>query len=308
MPIAVFNAPFASHRWQRAFAQAMPELNVQVWPEVSAATEVEYLLAWGPQDEAMRGLPGLRAVFSLGAGVDHLAGARIPAPLPVVRLIDPALTAGIVEYVVFNVLRFHRSMHHYEAQQRASTWRELRQVLPGERSVGILGLGELGRAVAAALLGLGFEVLGWSRSERVVEGVQCLHGAAGLDQVLARSELLVCLLPLTPDTAGILNEARLRQLPPGAFLINAGRGPLLVENDLLTVLDAGHLGGAALDVFCTEPLPADHPFWKRADVFATPHIASVTNPMSAAKAIAANMRREQRGEPMHGVVEWGRGY
>jgi glyoxylate/hydroxypyruvate reductase A len=258
----------------------------------------------------LRAYPNLKAIFSLGAGVDHLfRDADLPAGVPVVRLVDKALTRNMTEYVVHWVLHYHRGFPQYAELQRRGEWRALPVPDPPERKrVGIMGLGVLGGDVARALLGLGFTVAGWSRTPKQIDGVESFAGDAGLVPFLSRLHNLVCLLPLTPETEGIIDRQTLSALPPGAFVINVARGGHLVEEDLLAALDAGHIAGATLDVFRTEPLPEDHPFWHHPRVVVTPHVASQTDPRSAADEVAANIRRIRAGQPPINIADPTRGY
>ena len=264
---------------------------------------------WRPEPGLLATLPNLKLILSLGAGVDHLLGdPQLPRHLPIVRLVDPYMTDAMSEYVVLQVLRLHRHDLDYRVQQEARVWRELDQKNAAERRVGILGFGELGRDAAHKLKGLGFDVAGWSRGERAVAGIECHAGAAGLPELLGRSEILVCLLPLTAETEGILNARTLALLPQGAALVNAARGAHLVEEDLIAALASGHISAAVLDVFRDEPLPADHPFWHHPRVVVTPHVAAFTNPATAAPIILDNIRRFEEGRPLLNRVDPARGY
>jgi glyoxylate/hydroxypyruvate reductase A len=257
----------------------------------------------------LRRYPNLRLLVSMGAGVDHLLRPPGPPPgVPVARLKDARLTQGMTEWVLLNVLRFHRQDLEYRAQQDARVWNELPAPETSARRVGVLGLGELGAAAARAIGALGFPLLGWTRSPRTLDGVETFHGAAGLDAMLARSDILVCLLPLTPDTRGVINARTLALLPRGAFLINAARGGHVVADDLLAALDRGHVAAAALDVFEPEPLPADHAFWTHPRVLVWPHAASITIPQSAAPQVVENIRRAREGRPLINLVDFAAGY
>lgn len=309
MPTLLFRSPSdPADRWRAALEREMPELEVRVWPDAGRLEDIDYALVWASPDELLHDLPGLRVVFSLGAGVDHLVGPQLPAGVPLVRMVDPALTEGMVEYVLYQVLRHHRGMPDYEARQAREEWRAHDQVRPGERRVGLLGLGELGGACARALAGLGFDVGGWVRTPREMPGVRVFPGDEGLGELAARSDILVCLLPLTDATRGILAAGLFRRMPRGAVLVNVARGEHLVEEDLLVALGEGHLAHAVLDVFAGEPLPAGHPFWNHPRVTVTPHVASLTNPETGAARIAAGIRRDRAGEPLDHVVDPGRGY
>ncbi|MDP7281531.1 MAG: glyoxylate/hydroxypyruvate reductase A, partial [Candidatus Poribacteria bacterium] len=222
--------------------------------------------------------------------------------IPIVRLVDPALTTGMVEYVVYHVLRFHRRMDLYENQQRNHVWCSLPQSLPENTTVGIMGMGVLGSASATALHRMGLKVLGWSRTRKMLAGVESYAGLPELPQFLSRSQIVVLLLPLTEETSEIMNASCFAQLPLGSFLVNAGRGGLVVEGDLIAALDSGRIAGAALDVFSEEPLPSDHRFWSDPAVVLTPHIASITNPNSASAIVTSNICRYRAGLPMNGLV------
>ena len=296
-------------RWRAQLTRLTQELDVRVWPEIGNPTEIDYALVWRPEPGFLASLPNLKLILSLGAGVDHLLGdPLLPRHLPIVRLVDPHMTHAMSEYVVLQVLRLHRRDLEYRTQQQTVVWRELDQPNAAERRVGILGLGELGQDAAKKLTALGFDVAGWSRSEKTVAGVRCYHGAAGLPPVLCRSEILVCLLPLTAETEGILNTGTLALLPKGAALVNAARGAHLVEEDLLAALASGQISAGVLDVFREEPLPAGHPFWRHPRIVITPHVAAFTNPATAAPIILDNIRRFEEGRPLLNRVDPARGY
>ena len=296
-------------RWRAQLTRLTQELEVRVWPEIGDPAAIDYALVWRPEPGFLASLPNLKLILSLGAGVDHLLGdPRLPLHLPILRLVDPHMTDAMSEYVVLQVLRLHRRDLDYRNQQGAGVWRELDQQNAGQRRVGILGLGELGQDAAKKLKALGFDVAGWSRSEKAVEGVRSYAGAAGLAPLLGRSEIIVCLLPLTAETEGILNKRTLALLPKGAALVNAARGAQLVEEDLLAALASGQISAAVLDVFREEPLPVDHPFWYHPRVVVTPHIAAFTNPATASPIILDNIRRFEEGRPLLNRVDPARGY
>ena len=297
--------------WALELRQHAPDLEVRVWPEVGNAEDITYVLAWKPPPGALATLPNLAVVFSLGAGVDHLfADHDFPAHVTVVRVVDPYLTAGMREYVLLHTLRYHKNQPALDRQQREHVWddraRELRQA--DEQGVGILGLGELGKACAEALVQLGFDVAGWSRTPKEIPGVTCFDGRVGLDALLGRSRILICLLPLTPETEGILDAHLFSKLPKDASLINAARGGHLVEEDLIPALESGRLAHATLDVFRTEPLPAGHPFWDHPRITVTPHNASITDPRSVVAQILENIDRHQRDTALSNTVDTTLGY
>ncbi len=285
--------------WRREFKRAAPALKVRIWPDVGDPADIRYALAWQPPAGELAKLPNLKAILSMGAGIDHLLADPALPRVPLTRVVDPYLTAGMTEYVVLHVLRYHRNQPIFEAQQRQHMWNERRRELrrADERRVGVMGLGVLGRDAVAKLVTLGFDVAGWSRSAKQIPGVSCFDGPDGLAPFLARTEILVCLLPMTAETADILNRETLAQLPQGAYLINAARGGHVVDADLTDALASGQLAHATLDVFREEPLPGDHPFWDHPQITITPHNASITDPRSVVRQVAENIRRMESGEP-----------
>jgi len=309
MTLLFYSTVDSAARWRAQLERLTGELDIRVWPEIGDPADIDYALVWRPEPGLLATLPNLKLILSLGAGVDHLLGdPQLPCHLPIVRLVDPHMTAAMSEYVTLQVLRLHRRDLDYRAQQERKEWRELDQKNAADRRVGILGFGELGQDAARKLRELGFDVAGWSRSEKTAAGIATDAGAAGLPRLLARSEILVCLLPLTPETEGILDARALALLPRGAALVNAARGAHLVEEDLLAALASGQLSAAVLDVFGEEPLPADHPFWRHPRIVVTPHVAAFTNPATAAPIILDNIRRFEDGRPLLNQVDPARGY
>jgi glyoxylate/hydroxypyruvate reductase A len=299
--------------WAAPIRAADPGRRVLLWPDVTDAADAAYALLWKPPAGIFRDLPKLKAIFSLGAGVDHLVFRDDLPDVPIVRVVDPDLTQRMTEWVTLQVLMHHRRQRTYDAQQRRRVWRERSQPAAGEVRVGIMGMGVLGRDAAAVLARLGFQVAGWSRRAGGVPGVAMFHGRAELGPFLARTDILVSLLPLTNDTRGILDMALFRQLAHdgrlgGPVLVNAGRGGLQVEADIVAALDAGVLKGASLDVFETEPLPATSPLWAREDVILTPHCAAASAASALAPAILAQIRAFEAGAPLANVVDRATGY
>lgn len=295
--------------WRTALHRIDPALDMRVWPDVGAHEQIEAALVWHPPLGDLARYPNLKLIQSLGAGVDHIAAdTTLPSAVPVARLVDHDLTRQMVEYVILAVLNRHRRIDDYRDLQAKREWRVLPMVRQHESRVGILGLGEISGAAASVLLGLGFPVSAWTRTRRQAGQIAVYHGPDGLTDMLQNTDILICLLPLTPETRGLLNAERFAQLPAGAYVINAGRGPQLIEPDLLAALDSGHLSGAWLDVFAEEPLPADHPLWNHPKVMITPHIAGLTNPQTAAQQVIDNLRRVQAGEPPRHLVDLARGY
>jgi len=291
-----------------ALGEHLPGREIRVFPEVGAREDIDYALVYAPPPGLLASLPNLKAIFSLWAGVDHLrSDPELPAA-PVIRMVERSMTASMTAHVVQQVLDLHTQALDYRAQQAARVWRQRDLKAPWERRVGVLGLGALGGDAAEKLAALRFDVAGWSRSAKEISGIACYHGEDGLADFLARTDILVCLLPMTEATRGVLNRSLFARLPRGAALVNCARGGHLVEDDLLAALDEGQISSAALDVFGEEPLPADHPFWGHPRVVVTPHIAAFSLPDTAIESVAANIRRMEAGEePLH-VVDFERGY
>ncbi len=307
--VAFVSSEVAASRWLPSLETALPEMRFEAWPEVADAQAVDVALVAAPPGGVLGRFPNLRFIQSLWMGVDGLlADPTLPRGVPIARLVDPGMVAAMSETVLARVLDWHRHLYLYRVHQAAGEWHPLRQYLASDRAVGILGLGTLGMDAAAKLVALGFRVLGWSRREKSVPGVACFHGAAGLEVMLRETEALVCLLPLTAATRGILDARRLDLLPNGACVINLARGGHVVERDLLAALDAGRFSHAYLDVFETEPLPAEHPFWKHPRVSVTPHIAALTEPRTALAKVVANLKRFARGETPESLVDIASGY
>ena len=295
-------------QWAEVFRRRAPELDFRLWPDIGDPARVRFLLTWEPPTDMGTRFPNLEVLFSSGAGVDQFDFASLPPALRVVRMVEPGIICGMVEYVTHAVLDLHRDMPAYRRQQQHGQWAPLPVKLASERRVGVLGLGSLGQAVLAKLRLFGFDCAGWSRSRHAIEGVRCLAGADELDAFLQRTDILVCLLPLTDATRGFLNASLFGRLPPGAALVHVGRGPQLVTDDLILALDGGHLSEAVLDVADSEPLPQSHALWRHPRIRITPHIASVTQPTSAVEVLLENLRRFQAGEPLVGCVDRARGY
>lgn len=281
--------------WAQLFARHVPQLPFRVWPDVGDPKDVRFLAAWLPPANLAATFPNLEVLFSVGAGVDQLNLAQIPDHVKLVRMIEPALVATMAEYLSFAVIALHRDMPLYLSQQGERVWCEHRVRPAGASRVGVMGTGLLGTAAIERLRSLGFDCAGWNRH-------------VDLDSFLARTDILVCLLPLTDSTRAILDRRLFDALPEGAAVINVGRGDHLVEADLLDALDRGRLRAAILDVCETEPPAQDHPFWRHPKIWLTPHVASTTQPESAVQAVLANMARYERGEPMLGLVDRDRGY
>lgn len=300
--------------WVERFNTYAPELDVVIWPDNATAPEqVDYALAWLPPVGVLAGFDNLKAVFSLGAGVDHILSEPKLPDVPLVRVVDPNLTMRMSEYVCLHVLMHHRQQRHFDEAQKAGVWSDRPQWAASAVRVGVMGMGELGRDAAEKLVHLGFQVNGWSNSRKQVDGVTSFAGQGELDAFLAKTDILVCLLPHTPATEGILNRDLFRKLagdgPLGApVIINAGRGKLQVEADIIASLDAGELGAATLDVFETEPLPSASPLWAHPKVTVTPHNAADSEPEALCKYILNQIKTFEAGGELQNVVDKSAGY
>lgn len=294
--------------WQAAVAQALPDVRFSCWPDVEDAASIRHVVAWTLSDEVIAALPNIETLFSVGAGIDQLDLSRLPPNLRVVRMVEPGITDTMADYVSMAVLALHRDLPFHISEQRAGRW-TWRDVSPAyDCKVGVMGLGVLGRAALAKLALHGFRLSGWSRLQREVAGVECFSGDDGLAPFLAQSDILVCLLPLTDDTRGILNSETFAALPKGARLLNVARGGHLVQQDLLSALDNGQLAAAMLDVTDPEPLPVGHPFYTHPAILMTPHVAGITRTDTAINSLIANLERVMKGEPLVGEVDTGRAY
>lgn len=301
-------SPERGLEWERLIAAKAPDLEFRRWPDIGDPAKVKYLAAWVAPDNLATDFPNLEVLFSTGAGVDQHDLSKIPPGLPLVRMVESGIIDTMVEYVTMAVLAQHRDLVTYVAQQREAKWHEVRVYPAAKRRVGVLGLGMLGQSVCRKLVGFGFQVAGWSRSRHEIEGVTCYAGEEERGAFLARTDILVCLVPLTRETRHILNADLFAQLPKGARLINAGRGAHLDQEALLAALDSGQISSAILDVTTPEPLPPEHPLWRRPNVLITPHVASMTQPETAVDAVLENIRRHEAGEPMIGLVDRTLGY
>lgn len=300
--------PKAPEKWRDAFVRALPEAEIRMWTP-GDDWQADYAAFWYPPRELLDGQRHIKAAFNLGAGVDAtLKALTLPAGVPLVRLEDAGMGRQMEEYVAWAVLRYFRRLDDYAAQQARAEWKVHAPRRHAEFPVGVMGLGVLGTRLVASLRALGFPVLGWSANVKALEGVQTFAGRGELEAFLRATRALVCMLPLTPDTAGLLNRDTLGKLPQGAYFVNVARGGLVVDDDLIALLDAGHLAGATLDVFHQEPLPAAHRFWSHPKVSITPHTSALTMVEDSVAQVAGKIRALEQGRPVTGVVDRTRGY
>lgn len=292
--------------WIDALRTALPGADVEEWQPGAAAAD--HVVVWAPPQQLFDEQPRLRGIFNMGAGVDALLKLRLPPQAMLVRLDDAGMSVQMAEFVCHAIIRHFRELDVYERDVAQGKWSFRKPRLRPDFPVGIMGLGVLGERVAQAVAHFEFPVVGWSRSPRQVPGVRCFSGSEGMRDFLAASRILVCLVPLTAETEGILNRDTLSRLQPGGYLINVARGGHLVEEDLIPLLDSGQLAGATLDVFRTEPLPAGHPFWSHPKITITPHTSARTLREETVAQIAEKIQALARGEPIAGVVDRQRGY
>lgn len=291
---------------QQALQQALPQVPLQIWPEITAPQDVDFAVVWRQPAGSLQALTNLKALQSFGAGVDNILADPMLPDLPLARIVDPDLTQSMLGYLQTVLQYYQCRFDEFARQQQAGVWkpRSPRRL----KHIAVLGLGELGAAAAAHFAAQGFEVSGWSASAKQLPGVTCYAADSGFVSAVADADLVICLLPLTAQTENLLNRQRLALFKPGALLVNVARGAIVVDNDLLAALDSGQLGGACLDVFRTEPLPGDHPFWQQSRILLTPHISAVTNAATAVQQIADNYRRLQAGLPLFNLIDKTRGY
>jgi len=308
--IAYISRDTDGQAWNKVLTAGLGPIDFRTIAEgLGEVRDIEVALAWKPDRGLLATLPNLKLIVSLGMGVDHLlADDKLPAGVPIVRIMDDGLVGQMSEYAIFWALRHHRDIDKYAASQRARAWKPLDFVDSLHRRIGVMGLGTIGQDTAGKFAALGFPTAGWSRTQKTLSGIETFHGANGLARFLARSDILVDVLPLTRETRGILDAKAFAALPRAAFFINMARGGHVVDADLLAALDSGHLSGAVLDVFNTEPLPADHAYWTHPKVTVTPHIAGATNPRTASPGVIENIKRLRSGQPLIHTVDPKSGY
>lgn len=309
MRILLHRADGVTEPWVRDFAELLPEAELVVWQEGMRIAPCDYAVLWMPPEGLLADLAHVKAIFLTGAGADAILkyGDALP-PVPIIRLGDAGMAVQMAEYVTHAVLRYFRRFDQYEKQARSGAWAQLAQHRKEDFAVGVMGMGVLGSRTIEALAHFGFPLRGWSRTPKEVAGVECFSGADGLDQFLRGTRVLVCMLPLTPETENLLGHANLSKLPAGAYLVNVARGAHVAEPDLLALIQSGHLAGATLDVFRNEPLPAGHPFWDEQRITITPHVSALTIRTESIRQMVGKIRTLEQGGAVADVVDRSRGY
>ncbi len=298
-----------AEKWMRAIAEELPDLDMRVWPDAGNREEVEFIIANSLPEGEFATFPNLKFVASTSAGVDRLlTDPDFPVHVPIIRSINTQRTATMCAWVCYHAIRHHRHFDRYRENQAARVWDPLAYPPPDEVGLGVMGLGTLGGSAARMLKGFMFDVAGWSRTPKTIPGMETFAGAEEFKPFLGRSHILVSILPGTPETENLLNRETLALLPEGAYIINCGRGTLIDDEALVEAIDGGHIAGAALDVFRTEPLPEDHPFWSHPKVTLTPHYSSNGAARHGVGVVVANIRHARAGEPFEDVVDKALGY
>ena len=296
--------------WSNGLQAAMPEMDIKVYPDEGDVNDIEYAVVWKHPRGILKKYPNLKAILSLGAGVDHIiSDSELPKGLPIVRLVDKKLTHEMYLHSLHWVLHFHSNQYLYRIQQQSREWIQQSSVQSEDRTIGIMGLGNIGKAIGDSLVNLDFKVIGWgARPKNSLGEIEYYYGHEQLSEFLSQTDILINILPLTENTKNILTKNELKLLPKGSFIINIGRGGIINENDLLSFLNSGHINAAALDVFAQEPLPENNSLWGHSSVYITPHIAGQSNPGSAAKTIAENIRLIEKGESPYPIYSLNSGY
>ena len=296
--------------WSNCLQEAMPEIEIRVYPDEGNIDDIEYAVVWKHPRGILNKYPNLKAILSLGAGVDHIiSDPELPETPPIVRLVDKKLTHEMILHSLHWVLHFHSDQYLYRIQQQSRKWIQQSSVQSEDRTIGIMGLGNIGKAIGDSLVNLDFKVLGWGTSPKNSLGdIEYYFGHDQLSRFLSQTEILINVLPLTEKTKNILTKTELAYLPKGSFIINIGRGGIINENDLISILDTGDIAATALDVFADEPLPEKNSLWAHPSVYITPHIAGQSNPGSAAKTIAENIRLIEKGESPYPIYSFNKGY
>jgi glyoxylate/hydroxypyruvate reductase A len=309
MALLFYSQYDSPEHWEGHLKRAMPELEFRVWPDIGDPKDIEAALVWKMPEGELAKLPNLKLIVNLGAGVDSIvADKSLPAGVPIARIADPEMSRMMAQFVLLSVLRHHRNFVAFERAQRERRWDYIHPKETRETAVGVMGLGQLGGSAALELARQGFSVRGWSRTQRKLDGVQCFHGATALAQFLEGLNVLVAMLPYTPQTDGIVDAGVFAKLAKGAAFVSVGRGRTVDEDALVAALRSGQVGEATLDVFREEPLAPAHPLYTFEQVLVTPHLASVSVPRSAAEQVVENIRRVRAGKPLLNIVDPGRGY
>lgn len=295
--------------WKKVLEAGLGPVDFRTLDSLGKKEDIEVALAWKPPAGLIASFPNVKLIVSLGMGVDHLlADDQLPAGVPIVRIMDDGLVGQMSEYAIYWALRHHREIDKYAASQRARQWKPEDFVDTIDRRIGVMGLGSIGQDTAGKFAALGFPTAGWSRTAKSLPGIETFHGADGLQRFLARTDILIDVLPLTRDTHGLLDAKAFAALPKGAYFINMARGGHVVDDALLAALESGQISGAALDVFNVEPLPQDHPYWTHPKVHVTPHIAGATNPRTASPGVIENIKRMRAGQALIHTVDPKTGY
>ena len=296
--------------WSNGLKNAMPEMDIKVYPDDGDVNEVEFAIVWKHPRGILKKYPNLKAILSLGAGVDHIiSDPDLPEGLPIIRLVDKKLTHEMCLHSLHWVLHFHSDQYLYRSQQLKRQWIQQSSIQTEDRTIGIMGLGNIGRSIGELLVNQGFNVIGWGANKKSsITGIQYYFGQEQLSDFLSNTNILINVLPLTSNTANILTKNELSLLPKDSFIINIGRGGIINEDDLLALLDEGHIKAVALDVFAQEPLPENNSLWEHPSVYITPHIAGQSNPNSAAQTISENIHLIQKGELPYPIYSASNGY
>ncbi|MDB4138977.1 glyoxylate/hydroxypyruvate reductase A [Candidatus Thioglobus sp.] len=296
--------------WSNGLQKAMPEIDIKVYPDDGDVNEVEFAVVWKHPRGILKKYPNLKAILSLGAGVDHIiSDPDLPEGLPIIRLVDKKLTHEMCLHALHWVLHFHSDQYLYRSQQLKRQWIQQSSIQTEDRTIGIMGLGNIGRSIGELLVTQSFNVIGWGANQKSsLTDIKYYYGQDQLSDFLGRTNILINVLPLTSDTTNIITKKELRLLPKNSFIINIGRGGIINEDDLLTLLSEGHIKAAALDVFAQEPLPENNSLWNHPSVYITPHIAGQSNPNSAGQTISENIYRIQKGELPYPIYSRANGY
>ena len=296
--------------WSNGLQKAMPEMDIKVYPDDGDVNEVEFAVVWKHPRGILKKYPNLKAILSLGAGVDHIiSDPDLPEGLPIIRLVDKKLTHEMCLHALHWVLHFHSDQYLYRSQQLKRQWIQQSSIQTEDRTIGIMGLGNIGRSIGELLVTQSFNVIGWGANQKSsLTDIKYYYGQDQLSDFLGRTNILINVLPLTSDTANIITKKELSLIPKDSFIINIGRGGIINENDLMTLLSEGHIKAAALDVFAQEPLPENNSLWDHPSVYITPHIAGQSNPISAGQTISENIHRIQKGELPYPIYSRTNGY